>query len=208
MIWRWQRPPRNPNPEIIEAPVIIAEGFELGGKLTLNRPAIVNGRLRGYIQSTAHVSLGPTAVIHGDISARSVTVAGTVIGNVTAEESIHLETGARVTGDLTAPAISISPGAARTSPALGHPDDLSRPCVPAGRSSLTNRTAIRPSLRSSTSSSWPRGRGRCSGSAGTRESSDAATDRSARPRSDAADPRGRDHRGTSMSPAHRCRGCI
>ena len=111
MIWRWQRPPRNPNPEIIEAPVIIAEGFELGGKLTLNRPAIVNGRLRGYIQSTAHVSLGPTAVIHGDISARSVTVAGTVIGNVTAEESIHLETGARVTGDLTAPAISISPGA-------------------------------------------------------------------------------------------------
>src|SRR5690606_17926585 len=111
MIRRWQRPPRTPKPEIIEAPVVVAEGFELGGKLALNRPAIVNGRLRGLIQSTSHVTLGPASVVHADITARSVTVQGTVIGNVTAEESIHLETGSRVSGDLTAPAIAIDPGA-------------------------------------------------------------------------------------------------
>ena len=184
MIWRWQRPPRNPNSEIIEAPIIIAEGFELGGKLTLNRPAIVNGRLRGYIQSTAHVSLGPTAVIHGDISARSVTVAGTVIGNVTAEESIHLETGARVTGDLTAPAISISPvptsgrrwlrWGARTLPS---------PRTPAVEPALRPSQITLPPGRRSGHSGLQRlllaaGRGR--GTAGTWEF-DAATDRSHAP---------------------------
>lgn len=110
MLRRWQRPPRNPKPEITEAPVVVAEGFELGGKLSLNRPAIVNGRLRGYIQSTSHVTLGPSAVVHADISARSVTVHGMVIGNLTAEESISLETGARVRGDLVAPEITIGAG--------------------------------------------------------------------------------------------------
>lgn len=110
MLRRWQRPPRNPKPDITEAPVVVAEGFELGGKLSLNRPAIVNGRLRGYIHSTSHVDLGPAAVVHADISALSVTVHGTVIGNLTAEQSIHLETGARVKGDLVAPEITISAG--------------------------------------------------------------------------------------------------
>ncbi|HEX7118949.1 MAG TPA: polymer-forming cytoskeletal protein [Longimicrobiales bacterium] len=94
-----------------QAPMIVAEGFELGGRLALTRPAIVNGRLHGAIQSTSSIVVGPTAVVDAEVRARSVTVRGTVVGDITADDSIHVERGARVAGNLTAPEVVIDPGA-------------------------------------------------------------------------------------------------
>jgi cytoskeletal protein CcmA (bactofilin family) len=69
------------------------------------------GRVEGSVSVSGELSIGETALIKSDVSGWRVIVRGAVAGNVSATESILLEAGARVVGDLGAPQIGIRPGA-------------------------------------------------------------------------------------------------
>lgn len=68
------------------------------------------GRVEGSVHVQGEVTIGESALIKSDVRARRVIVRGAVRGNVSADELLILEAGARVLGDLGAPQVGIRPG--------------------------------------------------------------------------------------------------
>ncbi len=88
----------------------LARGFEFKGTLTFEGTVRIDGMVSGAIYSKGIVILGEHAVIEGDISAGTIVSGGTVNGNVTATERVHLLPSAAVTGDLKAPLLKVEEG--------------------------------------------------------------------------------------------------
>jgi cytoskeletal protein CcmA (bactofilin family) len=71
----------------------------------------IDGTVRGAITCESSVRIAKQGRIEAQIHARAVEVAGTVHGDITADERILLEPSATVNGDITAPRILIQDGA-------------------------------------------------------------------------------------------------
>jgi cytoskeletal protein CcmA (bactofilin family) len=71
----------------------------------------VLGKVEGDVVMTGDVTLGEAAVVKGRVSGANLSIAGTVQGDLTGSESVVVETGARVVGDLVAPRLGIAAGA-------------------------------------------------------------------------------------------------
>jgi cytoskeletal protein CcmA (bactofilin family) len=89
----------------------IDEGAELDGKCSFAGTLILNGKLKGEIESRGTLIVGGNAVVQAGIHASVVTVRGEVIGNIVASERIELAAGARVFGDLETPVLVVEEGA-------------------------------------------------------------------------------------------------
>ena len=70
----------------------------------------IHGRVEGSVVVTGEVIITETALLKSDVRGRRIIVRGAVAGDISADESIVLEAGARVLGDLGAPQIGIRPG--------------------------------------------------------------------------------------------------
>src|SRR5882724_7644159 len=70
----------------------------------------IHGRIEGSVAVSGELLIAETALIRSDVTARRVVVRGAVLGNISADEAIVLEAGARVVGDLEAPQVGIRPG--------------------------------------------------------------------------------------------------
>src|SRR5690349_13054697 len=68
------------------------------------------GSVEGSVVVQGEVTIGEGAVVKSDVRARRVIVRGAVRGNVSADELLILDAGARVVGDLGAPQVGIRPG--------------------------------------------------------------------------------------------------
>jgi cytoskeletal protein CcmA (bactofilin family) len=95
----------------MESGSTIGRGTTIRGSVRGEGDLEVHGRVEGAIEVTGDVTLGESALVRGDVRGRRVVIHGAVAGNVSAEESLILEPGARVVGDLGAPRIGIRPGA-------------------------------------------------------------------------------------------------
>ena len=81
------------------------------GELTGSEDLTVDGRVEGSIDLSEHaLTIGPNAVIHARITARVVTVFGSVVGNITARDTI-IRVGASVQGDLVCDRLALQDGA-------------------------------------------------------------------------------------------------
>jgi cytoskeletal protein CcmA (bactofilin family) len=72
---------------------------------------IFDGKLDGEIISEGTLILGKNAVVKGEVRTKSVTIHGTVNGNVTVQERCELKSNAELLGDLKAMRIIIEEGA-------------------------------------------------------------------------------------------------
>ncbi len=82
------------------------------GKLKSDEDLIVRGRIEAEISSTKALFIENSGVIKANVSVKSAKISGVVVGNITAEERIEIAPDGRVVGDLMAPRIIISDGAA------------------------------------------------------------------------------------------------
>jgi cytoskeletal protein CcmA (bactofilin family) len=89
----------------------IGRGTTVRGNIRGDGDLDVHGRVEGSIAVKGDLSIAETALIRSDVSGKRVVVRGAIAGNVSADESLVLEAGARVVGDLAAPKIGIRPGA-------------------------------------------------------------------------------------------------
>ena len=81
------------------------------GELTGSEDLTVDGRVDGSIDLSQHaLTIGPNATIHATIAAKTVTVFGTVVGNITAADTI-IRKGASVEGNLSCTRLAIQDGA-------------------------------------------------------------------------------------------------
>lgn len=90
---------------------ILTSDVELTGTLKFATEMIFDGKLDGEIISEGTLILGKNAVVKGEVRTKSVTIHGTVNGNVTVQERCELKSNAELLGDLKAMRIIIEEGA-------------------------------------------------------------------------------------------------
>ena len=92
------------------AKTIIAEDMEITGSIKCASQIQFDGKLNGDLNCTATAMLGKSALIKGNIIAESVTIAGTITGNITAKDRIEMKSTAKVQGDIRAKRLTVEDG--------------------------------------------------------------------------------------------------
>ena len=93
------------------AGTIIGQGITIEGELTSDEEVVVAGTVRGKLNVDGPVTIDAGAVVEADVGASSLSIGGSVTGNVTAAERVDLLGGARLIGDVKAARLTIADGA-------------------------------------------------------------------------------------------------
>ncbi len=88
----------------------IGRGVVIRGTIRGDGDLTVEGRVEGSLEVSGEIEIGETGQVRAPISADRIVVRGAVAGDVRGTESVILEEGARVVGDLAAPSVGIRPG--------------------------------------------------------------------------------------------------
>ncbi len=119
---RRPEPPAAPSPEPsngasrtapLPAPVtppsggLLSAGVSITGSLKFGRELNIDCEVEGSIDSEGKLIVGKNAQVRGEINAGSVTVLGTVEGNVHATERCELRAGCTLRGDIEAPRLVV-----------------------------------------------------------------------------------------------------
>jgi cytoskeletal protein CcmA (bactofilin family) len=90
----------------------IGHGVVIEGRITSAQDLRIDGKVEGTIEVGDHgVVIGQSAEITADLTAKSILISGSVVGDVTAAQRVELKAGASVEGDITAPRLVIADGA-------------------------------------------------------------------------------------------------
>jgi cytoskeletal protein CcmA (bactofilin family) len=90
---------------------VVGQGIFLRGSIRGEGDLEIRGRIEGDVEVGGEVTIADGALIKADVTARRITVRGAVAGNLTGEEGVRLEEGARVVGDVRGASIGIAEGA-------------------------------------------------------------------------------------------------
>ncbi len=100
---------KNPTREEV---INIGKSVFIKGELTGDEDLTIEGRVEGKIELKDHnLIIGPNGKINAEINAKSVTVIGSVVGNISAGEMVEIKTSGSVMGDIKSSRISIADGA-------------------------------------------------------------------------------------------------
>jgi cytoskeletal protein CcmA (bactofilin family) len=88
----------------------ISSEVEITGTIKSSGSVRIDGKLDGELSCTGDAIIGKSATIKGNLAVTSVTVEGTVHGNITAKDRIEMKSSARVTGDIKAKRLSVEDG--------------------------------------------------------------------------------------------------
>jgi cytoskeletal protein CcmA (bactofilin family) len=82
------------------------------GDVVSSGDLVIDGRVEGTIELGDHsLTIGSDASVIADLVARTVTISGTVKGNVTGAARVELRATGTVDGDITTPAFVMQEGA-------------------------------------------------------------------------------------------------
>jgi len=90
---------------------IIGESILISGSLNGDEDLTVRGRVEGTLTLTKTLLVEPTGIVKAEVQVRNCVIAGAVVGNVTATESVEITNQGRMVGDITAPRVIIVDGA-------------------------------------------------------------------------------------------------
>ncbi|WP_242396206.1 bactofilin family protein [Anaeromyxobacter oryzisoli] len=90
---------------------IIGESILISGSLNGDEDLTVRGRVEGTLTLTKTLVVEPTGIVKAEVQVRNCVIAGVVVGNVTASESVEITREGRMVGDINAPRVIIVDGA-------------------------------------------------------------------------------------------------
>ena len=90
---------------------ILAPEIEIKGDITISDNIIIYGKVIGNIHSNGNINTAEGSVITGDITAKSLSISGTINGNLDIEEKVILNSSGCLNGNIKANIISIDEGA-------------------------------------------------------------------------------------------------
>jgi len=90
---------------------VIGESILINGNLQGDEDLTVRGRVEGTVTLTRTLVVEPTGVVKAEVQVKNCIIAGVVIGNVTASESVEITKEGRMVGDISAPRVIIVDGA-------------------------------------------------------------------------------------------------
>src|SRR5512147_757542 len=130
---------------------IIGESILISGSLNGDEDLTVRGRVEGTLTLTRTLVVEPTGVVKAEVQVKNCIIAGVVVGNVTASESVEITREGRMVGDIAAPRVIIVDGASfRGRIDMGEVDvEGERPTGTRAmsRASAPARPALRPAAR-------------------------------------------------------------
>jgi cytoskeletal protein CcmA (bactofilin family) len=90
----------------------IGPSIQIKGEISAQEPLIIAGHVEGIIDVSGHpLTVTEAARIDADVLAHTIIVGGSVNGRINAEGRIVVQQTATVTGDLSAPTVSVHDGA-------------------------------------------------------------------------------------------------
>lgn len=90
---------------------MFSSGVAIKGSVKFKNELIIDGEVEGSIESPGLLTIGKQARIKGEIKVKSVTVQGTVEGNISASERCELQAGCTLRGDIEAPRLVVDENA-------------------------------------------------------------------------------------------------
>lgn len=101
---------RNPVPPVKEH-AMIGSTISIKGDMSGEEDLLIEGRLEGKIESRRHaVIIGKNGRIKGDIYGKTITVEGTVEGNLYGEEQLIVRQSGTVRGNIVSPRVALEDG--------------------------------------------------------------------------------------------------
>jgi cytoskeletal protein CcmA (bactofilin family) len=94
-----------------ELSTLIGQDATLEGRLTVRNSVRIDGNMRGELNSTETVTIGPHGGVEGDITAADVVIGGKVTGSIICQGKVILEETAILTGDLRTVRLVVEEGA-------------------------------------------------------------------------------------------------
>lgn len=89
---------------------LISSEVEIIGTIKTSGSIQIEGRVEGEILSQGDVNIGKSGSVKGNLRVNSVTLSGTVQGNIEAKDRIALKSTARLLGDIKAKRLSVEDG--------------------------------------------------------------------------------------------------
>lgn len=80
-------------------------------KLQSKSSVQVNGKMIGDLEVEASIVVGEEGSVTGNVSSSFLLIAGTILGNVTVSQQIHMTKTASIQGDVTCGSIIVDEGA-------------------------------------------------------------------------------------------------
>ena len=101
----------NPYDTVKSRTSILGPTIQFKGELSAGEDLIIQGKIEGTITHTQRLTVGREGSVHANVDAQLVIIEGTLDGDVRAETSVAVKESACMTGNITAPSVSILPGA-------------------------------------------------------------------------------------------------
>ena len=95
---RFRKLSASPNGKAINT--VIGRGSVSEGKFKIETGVRVDGTLRGELTSSGTLIVGETGVIEADVAVRDALISGRIVGNLEAEDKVHLQSQASFIGKL------------------------------------------------------------------------------------------------------------
>ena len=90
----------------------IGPSIQIKGELQGDEDLTIDGRVEGKIELRDHnLTIGANGKIKADLYAKTIVIAGDVVGSAYAAERVELAPTGRLTGDIHSPRITIADGA-------------------------------------------------------------------------------------------------
>ena len=90
---------------------IIGTNTVVSGNLEGDEDLTVEGRVEGSITLSRTLSIEVGGVVRANVHVRNAVISGVLVGNVEAQESVHITEAGRVVGDIAAPRVILVDGA-------------------------------------------------------------------------------------------------
>lgn len=103
--------PSNGAPASSRSGGLLSRGVSIVGSVKFRDQLLIDGEVKGDITSTGTLTIGEHASINGEVRSKSVTVKGTVEGNIFATERCELQAGCTLRGDIEAPRLVVDENA-------------------------------------------------------------------------------------------------
>lgn len=103
-----QPEPPKPKPKLS----VIGKSVELKGNLVAAEDLLIQGKLEGSVKNKSqNLVVGTDGTLKADVDGKNVVVQGTVSGDIHGDESVVIESSARVQGNISSSSIGVEKGA-------------------------------------------------------------------------------------------------
>jgi len=90
---------------------VIGTGTVINGNIKTEGSIRVDGKIVGNVVTQADAAIGLSGVVEGSVDGRNITIAGKVLGTLTAAQKLVLESRSVIRGDLRTARLVVDEGA-------------------------------------------------------------------------------------------------